>query len=109
MREKAKKLISANESEKESFFERLRKIGLKVDSIGDVLSLNKKDYLGRRLQTVLVKKGLATTPKSARQLITHKKVLINGNSINAPSYIVPIKLEDNITIKQKKAKGEVKE
>lgn len=104
MREKAKKLISANDVEKESFFERLRKIGLNVNSIGDVLSLNKKDYLKRRLQTVLVEKGLANTPKSARQLITHKKVLINGNSVNAPSYIVPVKYEDKITIKNKKLK-----
>jgi small subunit ribosomal protein S4 len=101
MREKAKKLISADESEKNAFFERLKKIGLKVNSIGDVLSLNKKDYLNRRLQTVLVQKGLATTSKSARQLITHKKVLINGNSVNAPSYIVPINLENKITLKKK--------
>jgi len=107
MREKAKKLISASETDKESFFERLRKIGLKVNSIGDVLSLDKKDYLNRRLQTVLVQKGLATTSKSARQLITHKKVLINGNSINAPSYIVPVKLEDKITLKEKKMKKEM--
>lgn len=104
MREKAKKLISADESEKNAFFERLKKIGLKVNSIGDVLSLDKKDYLNRRLQTVLVQKKLATTPKSARQLITHKKVLINGNSINAPSYVVPADLENKITLKKKAVK-----
>jgi len=104
MREKAKKLISASESEKNAFFERLKKIGLKVNSIGDVLSLDKKDYLNRRLQTVLVQKRLATTPKSARQLITHKKVLINGKSINAPSYVVPIEFENQITLKEKKIK-----
>jgi small subunit ribosomal protein S4 len=101
MREKAKKLISADESEKSAFFGRLKRIGLKVSSIGDVLSLNKRDYLNRRLQTVLVQKRLATTPKSARQLITHKKVLINGNSVNAPSYVVPVELEDKITLKKK--------
>jgi small subunit ribosomal protein S4 len=104
MREKAKKLISANAQEQEAFFERLRKIGLKVNTIGDVLSLDKKDYLRRRLQTVLVQKKMATTPKSARQLITHKKVLINGESINAPSYIVPVELENKITLKKNKVK-----
>lgn len=104
MREKAKKLISASEPEKNAFFERLKKIGLKVNSVGDVLSLNKKDYLNRRLQTILVQKKLATTPKSARQLITHKKVLINGKSINAPSYVVPVEFENKITLKEKKMK-----
>jgi small subunit ribosomal protein S4 len=112
IREKAKKLISANGEEQEAFFERLRKIGLNVNTIGDVLSLDKKDYLRRRLQTVLVQKRMATTSKSARQLITHKKVLINGESINAPSYIVPVELENKITIKKNKVKAkktEVKE
>ncbi len=104
MREKAKKLISASEEEKQAFFKRLQKIGLKVNSIGDVLSLDKRDYLKRRLQTVLVEKKFTTTPKSARQLITHKKVLVGEKNINAPSYIVPIELEDKIKIKSKKEK-----
>ena len=99
IREKAKKLISASEDEKKAFFERLKKMGFKVNSIGDVLSLDKRDYLKRRLQTVLVDKKMAHTPKGARQLITHKKVLIDGNSINSPSYIVPVDLENKITLK----------
>jgi small subunit ribosomal protein S4 len=109
IRDKAKKLISANEEDKQAFFARLKKIGFNVNSISDVLSLNKKDYLGRRLQTVLVKKGLATTSKSARQLITHKKVLIKGNSINAPSYIVPVELENKISLKKHREKKKAKE
>jgi len=104
IREKAKKLISASEEEKNAFFERLNKIGLKVKSIGGVLSLDKKDYLKRRLQTILVDKKMANTTKAARQLITHKKVLIEGNSINSPSYIVPVDLENKISIKESKPK-----
>ena len=74
IREKAKKLIGADEEERKALFGRLKKIGLNVNSISDVLSLDKKNYLDRRLQTILVKKKVATTTKSARQLITHKKV-----------------------------------
>jgi len=107
MRNKAKKLISASEEEKEAFFGRLKKFGFKVNSIGDVLSLDKTDYLRRRLQTVLVDKKIASTTKGARQLITHKKVLINGNSINAPSYLVPVELENKITLKEHKIKNKV--
>src|SRR3989338_11348439 len=72
---------------------------LNVNSIGDVLSLDKKDYLKRRLQTLVLAKKLATTPKGARQLIVHKKVLVNGNTIDSPSYVVPVELENAITLK----------
>jgi len=102
IRGKAKKLIGADATEQKSLFERLKKIGLDVNSIADVLSLDKKDYLNRRLQTILVKKKLTTTSKSARQLIIHKKVLVEGKVINSPSYVVPVQLENKITLKRKK-------
>jgi len=108
IREKAKKLISANPEEQQALFKRMKKIGLNVNSIADVLSLDKRDYLKRRFQTIVVNKKIATTPKSARQLITHKKILVNGNIVNSPSYIVPIKLEDKITLKEKKDKPKQK-
>ena len=109
MREKAKKLVSGGLKEQQILFNNLKKIGLNVNSIGDVLSLDKKDYLKRRLQTVLVNKKIAKTIKNARQLITHKKVLVNGNVINSPSYIVPIELEDKICLKKKIKKTEKSE
>ncbi len=112
IREKAKKLISAKPEEQQILFSKLNKMGLKVDSISSALSLDKKDYLKRRLQTVVVTKKLATTPKQARQLITHKKILVNGGAIDSPSYIVPVEMENKITLKEKKIskkKEEVKE
>lgn len=97
-REKAKRLIPASEEEQQEFFQRLKKMGLGVDSIHDALSLDKKDYLNRRLQTVVHKKGLANSIKHARQLTTHKKVLVNGKKLNRPSYIVPTELESTIEV-----------
>ncbi len=108
IREKAKKLIGVDATEQQALFNRLKKIGLDVNSISDVLSLDKKDFLNRRLQTILVKKKLSTTSKSARQLITHRKVLVEGKVVNSPSYIVPVHLEDKITLKEKAKKKEVK-
>jgi len=105
IREKAKRLISAKPEEQKALFGRLNKIGLKVNSIAEALSLDKKDYLKRRLQTVVVNKKITTTQKSARQLITHKKILVNGKVIDSPSYIVPIELENKIFIKEKKIKS----
>ena len=100
IREKAKKLISASPEEQQALFDRLKKIGLNVNSIADVLLLDKENYLERRLQTIVSKK-FVITPKSARQLITHKKILVDGNAIDSPSYIVPVKIEDKITLKKK--------
>jgi small subunit ribosomal protein S4 len=77
---------------------------LNVNSISDVLALDKKDYLNRRLQTVLFKNSLAPTIKSARQMIVHKKVLIDNKIMNSPSYIIPKKFEDKMTIKEIKIK-----
>ena len=102
IREKAKKLISAKPEEQQALFNKLNKIGLKVNSISSVLSLNKQDYMRRRLQTIVVAKKLASTSKQARQLITHKKVFVDGKAVNSPSYIVPVEFEDKITLREKK-------
>lgn len=101
MREKAKKMISKDHEEQKRLFNQLKKIGINVESIGDILALDKKDYLEQRLQTILVKKKIATTMKQARQLITHKKIMIDGKIINIPSYIVPVELRGKISIKEK--------
>lgn len=105
MREKAKKLIGKSEEEQKVLFERLNKLGMGVHSISDILALDKKNYLERRLQTVVFKKKLAKSVNEARQLISHKKVLIDGKAVNSPSYIVPIGLENKISLKAKKVKA----
>jgi len=109
MREKAKSLISADEEEQKLLFAKLQKMGLKVNTIGEVLSLTKTEYMNRRLQTILVKKGIASTVKGARQLITHKKVLVNGATVNSPSFIVPLELEEKIELRPKKIKSKKEE
>lgn len=107
IKEKAKKLISADVEKQQHLFNNLKKIGLNINSIGDLLSLDKRDFLKRRLQTILVSKKIASTPKAARQLIAHKKVLVNGNIVSIPSYIVPIELENKISLKIKNKKENV--
>ena len=53
MRQKAKKLITASAEEQEALFARLKKIGMNVNTIADILGLDKTDYLNRRLQTIV--------------------------------------------------------
>ncbi len=106
IRRQAKKLITAEQEEQEKFLAKLKKIGFNVSSIADVLALEARDWLSRRLQTIVFKKGLARTPKHARQLITHRHVAVDGRIVNVPSYIVSVEEEDKIelVLKEKKAK-----
>ena len=108
IKRRAKKLISANKEDQKLLFARLKKIGLTTDSIADVLSLDKTDYLKRRLQTIIVMKKIATTSKGARQLITHKKIIVGANVVDSPSYIVPVELENKISLKTKTFKNQNK-
>ena len=108
-RDRAKKLITADREEQEVFFNKLKKIGLKVNDVGEVLGLDIEDLLKRRLVTVVWKKKLANTPKQARQLIVHKKITINGRVVNVPSYFVKTDEENKIEFKKKVKKGKVKE
>ena len=56
-------------------------------------------FLERRLDTVIYRAKFAMTVFSARQLINHGHVRVNGNKVNISSYLV--KAEDSIEIKDK--------
>ena len=56
-------------------------------------------FLERRLDTVAYRAKFATTVFSARQLINHGHIKINGKKVNIPSYLV--RAEDTIEIKDK--------
>lgn len=71
---------------------KLQKFGVLVADadLDDVLSLTLKDVLDKRLATQVFKKGMALTPKQARQFIVHGKVLVNSKKLNSPSYLVKV-------------------
>jgi len=103
IRNLAKQLITKSEEEKKAFAERLQKKGFNVNSIADALALKKEDWLKRRLQTIVVDKKLATTPKQSRQFVSHKHVSIGEQVVNVPSYQVSLEEEPlvklNVTLK----------
>ncbi|MFA6065431.1 MAG: 30S ribosomal protein S4 [archaeon] len=66
-------------------------------SLDDVLVLTPETLLERRLQTIVWRKGLANTPKQARQFIVHGHVAINGKRVDKPSYIVQADEENKVT------------
>lgn len=108
-REKARNLIKSPREKQKILFEQLKEIGIKADSLTDAFALKTKDFLERRLQTIVFKKGLANTIKESRQKIVHRKILVDGEVINKPSYLVPVKIENNITVKNLKKPAVKKE
>jgi len=64
--------------------------------LNDILILTEGDILARRLQTVVFQKGLSTTIKQARQMITHGHIHINGHRVTVPGYIVSREEESSV-------------
>ncbi|MBR2254680.1 MAG: 30S ribosomal protein S4 [Candidatus Methanomethylophilaceae archaeon] len=65
-------------------------------NLNDILVLKDEDVLSRRLQTLVCEKGLASTMKQARQMITHGHIFLNGHKVTVPGYIVSRAEESSI-------------
>lgn len=93
-RERAREAIGLPEEEREKkrkeIITRLYKWGiLPMDAtLDDVLALTVENFLERRLQSVVVARGLAKTVHQARQLIVHGHISIAGRRVTRPGYIV---------------------
>jgi len=103
IRDRAKKLILQPEKQEE-FLARLEHLGLiqKQATIDDVLALDKEKILDRRFQTIVLAQKLAKTIKEARQLVSHKKVMIDNKICDVPGRLITLKEEAKILLKNKK-------
>lgn len=102
-RRMARNLAAKKDKEKEKMLiTKLTKLGLLQDnaSLDDVLSLTIGNILERRLQTVLLRKGLANTARQARQFIVHRKVKIGEKKVPYPSYLVSKEEENKIQVER---------
>ena len=77
-------------TESEEILAKLIRYGLiKPDSnIDDILSLKTENILERRLQTQVLRLGLARTVIQARQFITHGHIAVNGRKVTIPGMMV---------------------
>jgi small subunit ribosomal protein S4 len=100
-RKRAMALAKLPIEEQQVLFSKLKALGLKTDSTADVLALKIEDLLERRLPTVVFKKGIAKTSKEARQMVVHKRILIDNKVTDSPSYLVSIEEENKISLKKK--------
>ena len=63
---------------------------------------NLLSLLESRLDNVVFRMGFASTRAEARQLVSHKAMTVNGQSVNIPSYLV--KPSDVIAVREKSKK-----
>ncbi|OQX99965.1 MAG: 30S ribosomal protein S4 [Bacteroidetes bacterium 4572_128] len=62
-------------------------------------------FLESRLDNVVFRLGIAPTRRAARQLVTHKHIVVNGNVLNIPSHLV--KAGDIVGVREKSKSLEI--
>ena len=68
---------------------------------------NLMQLLERRLDNVVYRLGFACTRAEARQLVAHKAIMVNGEAVNIPSFLVNI--SDIISVRDRaKNQGRIK-
>ncbi|MCK5141403.1 MAG: 30S ribosomal protein S4, partial [Candidatus Heimdallarchaeota archaeon] len=77
---------------------RLSRFGMlpQDSNLDSVLALEIKVVLERRLQTIVFRKGLASSPYQARQFITHRHIAIGTGVATSPGRLITVSEEDLI-------------
>jgi small subunit ribosomal protein S4 len=102
MRREARELLSGKgsdiEKRKQQLVGRAKKFLIRRAevSLDDILALDIRDILERRLQTIVVRKKMASTARQARQFIVHGHIAVDGAKIASPSYLVEFGVEEKI-------------
>ena len=82
-----------------------RLIYQRADRMKGIVGENMLSLLERRLDNVVFRLGFANSRKQARQLVVHRHFLVNGRSVNIPSYTV--KPNDVISVAEKSKENPV--
>jgi len=77
----------------------------KADSTGGVTGNILLKYLESRLDNTVYRLGFARTRRQARQLVSHKHIVVNAEVVNIPSY--QLKAGDVISVRPKSKNLEV--
>ena len=98
----AKKMIGSDtkqsNKERELLLNRVYKLGYlpKDSKVEELLNLQLKDILDRRLQTIVFRKKLTNSMLQSRQFIIHEHISVNGIKVTSPAYVVPVDHETSV-------------
>jgi len=90
----ARDLVALDEDERSTqepqLLGRLHRLALidENSQLDDILNLTIRDVLERRLQTQVLRQGLAKSMHHARQLITHGHIILDGYRVTSPSMLL---------------------
>ncbi len=92
------KALNLGQQEEQEFIRKLFSMGLVKEhaTVDDVLELTIENLMDRRLQSFVFKMGLAKSIREARQLITHRHILVNDRVIDTPSHLITTEEEKKI-------------
>jgi len=105
IRKTARNLLTLEENDPKRLFDgqalirRLMRLGILGEDKGKldhVLSLKITDFLDRRLQTLVYKKGMARSVHHARVLITQRHIAIGNTLVTVPSFLVRTESEKHV-------------
>ncbi|KAH3763473.1 40S ribosomal protein S9-2 [Pelomyxa schiedti] len=101
----ARELLKLDEIDPKRIFEgnamlrRLHRIGVLDESknkLDHVLSLKEQDFMERRLQTLVLKQGLAKSVHHARVLIRQRHIRVGKQIVTSPSFMVRVSSQGHI-------------
>ncbi len=91
-KQKVKRIYGVSEKQFSRYFDR-------ADRMRGQTGHNLLSLLERRLDNVVYRLGFASSRTQARQMVAHGLFLVNGRSVDIPSYLV--KVGDTIELKEK--------
>ncbi len=89
---------SEREQQERELITKLTRIGILTTepTLDRVLDLTLEDVLERRLQTIVFRKGLASSMHHSRQLVTHGHIALDGARVNTPQRIITAAEEERL-------------
>ncbi len=102
----ARTLLGATEEQRaqleRQYLKSMARMGILPESasVDNILDLNVRDLMERRLQTIVFRAGLAKSVHQARQFVTHGHISVAGDVVSVPSYIVKRDEESRIAFHQ---------
>ncbi len=99
----ARALLGSTEEQRgqleRQYLKRMSRLGIlpETANVDNILDLNVKDLMERRLQTLVFRTGLARTIHQARQFVSHGHIGIAGEIVTVPGYFVKKDEESRIS------------
>jgi small subunit ribosomal protein S9e len=115
VRKAARTLLTLDPKDPKRLFEtpplirRLKRYGLMTDaenSLDDILKLTTQRFMERRLQTKVLKHGLAKSIHHARVLIRQRHIRVGKQVVNVPSFVVRTDSDKHIDLAENSPYGQ---